>query len=58
MKQDILIFLFVIGLLLFTWPLISIFQSGLSVYLFIVWGLFIVMLFLAATFSDRRDGGR
>jgi|OpeIllAssembly_1097287.scaffolds.fasta_scaffold598709_2 hypothetical protein len=58
MKQDIWIFLFIMGLLLFSWPLITIFRGNLSSYLFIVWGLFIVLLFLASTFSDRRDGGR
>ena len=58
MKKDLWLFLFVLGLLLFSWPLMKIFQADLSVYLFLVWGLFIVLLFLASTFSERRDGGR
>jgi hypothetical protein len=58
MKKEIWIFLFIMGLLLFSWPLITIFRTSLASYLFLVWGLFIVLLFLASTFSERRDGGR
>lgn len=58
MKQDIWVFLFFIGLLFFSWPLITIFHDHLSIYLFTAWGLFIAFLFLAAVFSERRDGGR
>ena len=57
MKQDIWIFLFSIGMLLFGWPFLSIFNSTLISYLFIVWFVFIGLIFLASKYSKHRDGG-
>lgn len=58
MKQDIWIFLFCIGVLLFGWPFLSIFNDNLISYLFIVWFLFIGLIFLASNYSKHQDGGR
>ena len=57
MKRDIWVFLFFIGLLLFTWPLMYIFRDSLQNYLFFAWLLFIVLIFLIVKFSDRADNG-
>ena len=57
MKKDISIFLFMIGLLLFSWPFINIFHGNLSTYLFVAWILFIGMILAATLFGDREGGG-
>ena len=57
MRRDIWFFLFFIGTLLFGWPLMLIFSSGLVVYLYIVWLLFIVLIYCATKVSEREDGG-
>ena len=56
-KRDVWIALFLLGLLLFGWPLLKIFTNRLPYYLFIVWFLFIGLLYLASRSSDRDDGG-
>jgi len=57
MKRDIWVFLFCLGALLFGAPFLSIFQDSLVYYLFVIWFCFIGLIFLAATFSNREDGG-
>jgi hypothetical protein len=57
MKRDIWIFLFALGVIFFSWPILSIFQDSLVVSLFIIWLLFIVLLFITGIFSEREDGG-
>ncbi len=57
MKRDVWIFLFVLGVLFFSWPIISIFKNNLVLSLFIIWLLFIVLIFVASIFSEREDGG-
>jgi hypothetical protein len=57
MRRDIWIFLFFVGLLLFSWPLMSIFGYGLATYLFVSWLLFIILIFIASKVSEREDGG-
>jgi hypothetical protein len=57
MKRDIWIALFFLGLLLFGWPLLSIFLNNLPYYLFIAWFVFIALIFLASRSSEREDGG-
>ncbi len=48
---------FFIGGLLFGWPLMTIFESSLATYLFVIWLLFIVLIYLAAKVTKREDGG-
>jgi hypothetical protein len=58
MKREIWISLFLMGVLLFNWPFITIFEASLSTYLFSVWGIFIALMFLASHFSERGDGDK
>lgn len=55
MRRDLSIFLFFIGLFFFGWPILSIFNDGMAFYLFTAWLLFIVFIYIAATFSQRED---
>jgi len=58
MRRDIWIFLFALGIILFGWPLMSIFRYGLSKYLFLAWIIFIALIFIATIYkSDRNNGG-
>jgi hypothetical protein len=57
MKRDILIFLFVLGVLFFSWPILSIFQDSLVIALFAIWLVFIILLFIANILSEGEDGG-
>lgn len=57
MRRDVLIFLFVLGVLFFSWPIMSIFGDSLVFSLFIIWLVFIVFIFITSIFSEREDGG-
>ncbi len=52
-NKELWSFLFLIGTLLFNWPLLDIFSLSLPYYLFIVWGLFIVVVSLSIARSKR-----
>jgi uncharacterized membrane protein len=55
-RRDIWIFLTVIGILLFSWPIMSIFRDSLTTYLFVIWIIFIALIFVISLFSEREDG--
>jgi uncharacterized membrane protein len=57
MKRDIWIFLFILGLLLFCWPFLTIFRDSMASYLFAAWAAFIVLMYLATVYEDRGNGG-
>ncbi|MBI5741317.1 MAG: hypothetical protein HZA16_11445 [Nitrospirae bacterium] len=57
MKRDIWIFLFIVGFVLFNWPVISIFKYDLSKYLFLVWIIFIVLIFSVTRYSGKGNKG-
>lgn len=57
MKRDVWIFLFIFGILLFSWPFINIFHDVLAVYLFSAWILFIGLIWLASFFGKGTDKG-
>jgi len=57
MRRDVWILLLVIGLLVFNWPIMSIFKDDLATYLFVIWFIFIALIFVASKFSQREDGG-
>jgi hypothetical protein len=57
MKRDIWVFLFLLGVLLFGGPFLTIFRDNLTYYLFIIWFVFIGLIFLASNYSKRDDGG-
>ncbi len=54
-SKELLPFLFLIGMLLFNWPLLDIFSISLPYYLFSVWGLFIVVVGVLITLICRRE---
>ncbi len=57
MRRDVWIFLFVLGALFFSWPIMSIFGDSLVSSLFVIWLLFIVCIFITSISSEREDGG-
>ncbi len=57
MSRDIWIFLFLLGFLFFSWPLMSIFKDSLAISLFVIWLVFIILIFITSIFSKREDGG-
>ena len=56
MSRDIWIFLFVFGVILFNWPILSIFKSAVAHYLFIAWFLFIALIFVASNYKKKKNG--
>lgn len=57
MKRDIWIFLFVLGAVLFSWPVVSIFKYDLSKYFFMAWLIFIALIFFATIYSKKKNNG-
>lgn len=55
MKREIWIFLFALGVLFFSWPIMSIFRENLVIALFVIWIVFILLIFLASIYSGRED---
>jgi hypothetical protein len=55
--RDFWIFLFVLGLVLFTWPVITIFQTNLAKYLFIIWFVLIVVIYVVNYFMEKNKSG-
>jgi hypothetical protein len=47
------VFLFVLGTLLFNWPILSIFHRSLPYYLFAAWGVFLGAMALANILHSR-----
>ena len=58
MKRDIWVFLFILGLLLFGWPLVTIFRDNLAAYLFVAWAGFILLIYIATVTAGRGHGGK
>jgi len=58
MNRDIWIFLFALGIILFSWPLMSIFRYGISKYLFLAWFIFIALIFIATVYKRNDKNGR
>ncbi len=57
MKRDIWVFLFMLGIFLFGWPLVTIFRDNLASYLFAAWAGFILLIYLATVYSSKGNGG-
>lgn len=55
MRRDVLICLFIVGVLFFNWPIMSIFRDNLVISLFLIWLIFIILIFLTSIFSERED---
>jgi len=56
MRREFLVFLFFLGVLFFSWPIMSIFREHLVISLFTIWLIFIVLIFITSIFSEREDG--
>ncbi len=56
MKREIWILLFVLGVLFFSWPLMTIFHENIVSALFVIWIAFILLVFLVSKYSGRKDG--
>ncbi len=57
-SKDLWVFFFIIGVLLFNWPLLAIFGHSLQYYLFVMWAAFIVVIGIFIKFTksgDRED---
>lgn len=57
MGRDIWYFIFALGVILFTWPILSIFKDSLPAYFFIIWLVYIIIVFVTSKSSEREDGG-
>ena len=57
MRRDVWIFLLALGVVLFTWPIMSIFKDSLAIYLFVIWLVFILLILVTSIFSQREDDG-
>jgi len=57
MAKEISIFLFILGIILFNWPIMSIFKYNLLKYLFLVWFIFIVLVLISTVVKKNGDDG-
>jgi len=57
MRRDVWIFLLTLGIVFFTWPIMSIFKDSLAIYLFVIWIVFILLILVTVIFSQREDDG-
>lgn len=57
MKRDIWYFVFALGVMLFTWPILSIFKDRMPAYLFISWLVFIILIYITSRSSEGDDSG-
>ncbi len=57
MKRESWILLFAVGVILFGWPIISIFKYNLLKYLFMAWFIFIALIFLATSYEKKGNNG-
>lgn len=55
--RDIWISLFIFGVIFFNWPVISMFEHGISKYLFFAWFLFIALVVIAVEFKKKNNDG-
>lgn len=54
MRNEIVIFIFLLGLLIFNWPFMKIFNFSLPIYLFVFWFLFIAVIMIYS-FVKKTD---
>jgi len=57
MRNEVSIFIFSVGILVFNWPFLRIFERALPVYLFIAWTLFIGIVMIYSL-SRREPRGK
>jgi hypothetical protein len=54
MKREIFIFIFGLGVVFLNWPFMSIFREAPWKYVFVVWGLLILLNFLGSQVLNRE----
>jgi len=57
-SKELWLFLFLIGILLFNWPLLVIFGLSLPYYLFGVWGIFIIVIGISINKAMKARNNR
>ncbi len=57
-NKEIWFFLFFFGVLLFNWPLLEVFDLSLPYYLFVIWGVFIITVFVVIKKMNKQSGWR
>lgn len=57
MKKEGWVFIFILGMVLFNWPFISIFRENFTIYPFIVWLCLIVVIFITTLLPETRNRG-
>jgi hypothetical protein len=53
--KELWFFLFFLGCLLFNWPVLSIFDLSLPLYLFVLWAVFILVIRLLIRGADNQS---
>ncbi|HYQ48468.1 MAG TPA: hypothetical protein VEP69_05340 [Thermodesulfovibrionales bacterium] len=53
-NKEFWFFLFALGVLFFSWPLLDIFSMSLVYYFPVAWGMFIFVVYLVVQISDRQ----
>lgn len=56
--KELLPFLFFVGVLLFNWPFLDIFSMSLPGYLFIAWGLFVIVIGILTLQTPRQNNNK
>jgi len=54
--RDVWLFVFMLGILAFVWPLPEVFRAHAALYLYAVWAAFIALVYFFSR-SARQDGG-
>lgn len=54
-KNEVLIFIFLLGLVALNWPIIDIFYSNVFVYLFVFWFIYIILIAIFAHKTKNQD---
>lgn len=57
-NKEIWFFLFFFGVLLFNWPFLEVFALSLPYYLFIIWGVFIIVVIVVIKKMDKQSSWR
>ena len=54
MRKDLLLFIFVLGVIALNWPLLKVFNSSLPLYVFTAWIIFILFLMLTERYFRQE----
>ena len=58
MKNEIWLLISLLGLLIFNWPFLAIFKKDVASYLFIGWGIFIILAAIVSLRDKDAEGGK